>query len=222
MDEQNDSLTEDIDIVDSEASSKTASGSSWVPIAMGVTGIFLGGAALYLGVYGNNKRSETLLSLDASNQTVSTLSEEVNRLQSELQLSIDKQNATEKQMRTMASQMQAALNQIGNEISSTRKQVSTHTGAIQELSNILQDLKAPPAPVIVENKSPVEVKEDTVAQTEEVEEGNETESKVHVIASGDTLAVLARAYKVNLSELLAANPDVSPTRLQIGQKINIP
>jgi LysM repeat protein len=44
----------------------------------------------------------------------------------------------------------------------------------------------------------------------------------HKIAKGDTLAGLAKQYKVPWSAIQAANPGVDPSRLQIGQTIQIP
>jgi len=44
----------------------------------------------------------------------------------------------------------------------------------------------------------------------------------HVIVKGDTFSGLATRYKVTVSAIQAANPNVNPARLQIGQKIIIP
>lgn len=44
----------------------------------------------------------------------------------------------------------------------------------------------------------------------------------HVIIKGDTLSGLATKYHVTLKALEAANPNVNPTKLQLGQKIVIP
>ncbi|MBM3862613.1 MAG: LysM peptidoglycan-binding domain-containing protein [Verrucomicrobia bacterium] len=43
----------------------------------------------------------------------------------------------------------------------------------------------------------------------------------HTIAKGDTFAVLAKKYGIPSSELLAANPGVNPTKLQIGQVVKL-
>lgn len=45
---------------------------------------------------------------------------------------------------------------------------------------------------------------------------------VHVIKSGETLAVVAKKYGVSVSALTKANPSVDSKRLKIGQKIKIP
>jgi LysM repeat protein len=48
------------------------------------------------------------------------------------------------------------------------------------------------------------------------------EAKEYIIVKGDTLAKVAAAHNVKLSELTKANPDVDSTKLKIGQKIQIP
>jgi len=44
----------------------------------------------------------------------------------------------------------------------------------------------------------------------------------HTIMKGDTFASLSAKYGVTTKAIQAANPDVSPTKLKIGQKIKIP
>lgn len=45
---------------------------------------------------------------------------------------------------------------------------------------------------------------------------------VHHVQRGDTLTSIARSYGVSLRALRAANPDLDPRRLQIGQVVQIP
>ncbi len=46
--------------------------------------------------------------------------------------------------------------------------------------------------------------------------------KVHEVKQGETLEKIAKANNVSLADLMKANPQVEPTRLKIGQKINLP
>ena len=46
--------------------------------------------------------------------------------------------------------------------------------------------------------------------------------EIYTIQSGDTFAKLARRYNVKPEDLVKLNPDVNPTKLQIGQEIKIP
>jgi len=48
------------------------------------------------------------------------------------------------------------------------------------------------------------------------------ETAVHVVAKGDMLSTIAKKYRVSVRSIEEANPGLNPTRLQIGQKINIP
>jgi peptidoglycan DL-endopeptidase LytE len=46
---------------------------------------------------------------------------------------------------------------------------------------------------------------------------------VYVVASGDTLSTIARTFNKTLSQVLAANPQITNSNLiYTGQRINIP
>ncbi len=49
-----------------------------------------------------------------------------------------------------------------------------------------------------------------------------SEPKEYTVAKGDTLAKIAKAQGVTLTELTKANPAAEPTKLKIGQKLQIP
>ena len=53
-------------------------------------------------------------------------------------------------------------------------------------------------------------------------EAPETSSSTYVVVKGDTLGKIARANHVGLKALEAANPDVQPSRLKIGEKLVLP
>lgn len=46
--------------------------------------------------------------------------------------------------------------------------------------------------------------------------------RTHVVATGETLASIARKYSVSLTALQAANPGVTPKKLKAGQTLNLP
>lgn len=46
--------------------------------------------------------------------------------------------------------------------------------------------------------------------------------RTHVVASGETLAAIARSHGVSLAALQAANPGVNPKKLRAGQSLNLP
>ena len=45
---------------------------------------------------------------------------------------------------------------------------------------------------------------------------------VYVVTSGDTLSQIAEKFNVSLDVLMAANPNVDPNSMSLGQKLNIP
>ncbi|HMP81151.1 MAG TPA: LysM peptidoglycan-binding domain-containing protein [Verrucomicrobiota bacterium] len=49
-----------------------------------------------------------------------------------------------------------------------------------------------------------------------------TTQRTHKVQSGDTPSSIARKYGVKLDALMAANPGLNPTRMQVGQTINVP
>ncbi len=68
------------------------------------------------------------------------------------------------------------------------------------------------------------VPQDLIGESEEILEyirRGTKEKKVHVIEKGDYYGKIAELYGIHVSDLQAANPDVSPRKLQIGQKINL-
>ena len=46
--------------------------------------------------------------------------------------------------------------------------------------------------------------------------------RTHTVAAGETLAAIARKSGVSLAALEAANPGVTPTKLRVGQPLNLP
>jgi LysM repeat protein len=46
--------------------------------------------------------------------------------------------------------------------------------------------------------------------------------KTYVVAKGDTFLKIARAHKISLDALVEANPEIDPSMVQVGRKINIP
>ena len=48
------------------------------------------------------------------------------------------------------------------------------------------------------------------------------ETQTHAVAKGESYTTIAKKYGVTIKAIETANPNVEPTRLQIGQKITIP
>jgi len=46
--------------------------------------------------------------------------------------------------------------------------------------------------------------------------------ETYIVAKGDTVALICRRFQLATEQLLTANPDLNPSRLTVGQQINIP
>ena len=47
-------------------------------------------------------------------------------------------------------------------------------------------------------------------------------SKIHTVQRGETLALIARRYRISLGSLMAANPRIEPRHIRVGQTLVIP
>ena len=54
------------------------------------------------------------------------------------------------------------------------------------------------------------------------ESGEDLSAQTHIVKKGETLAKIAQEYKVTLEDLKAANLDINPDLLVVGQRITIP
>lgn len=128
---------------------------------------------------------------------------------------------TEDGFRRVAEQRQ----RMSDTVSRLGDTVRALEGRIAELEELLYQLETqrqgsaaretpPDSAAAVESAEPAEG---------ESESGTDV-SELHIyrIQSGDTLTRVAREFGVSLNDLMDANPDTDPNRLQIGQEIVIP
>lgn len=59
----------------------------------------------------------------------------------------------------------------------------------------------------------------TIDEAKDILLGSEQTNAVHIVKSGETLSVIAGSYNISSSEINGLNPDVEPTKIQIGQEI---
>jgi len=205
----------------------SSGGNTWLPIAVGVAGIFIGATALYLSINSSSQAQSTFQDITANQQAIASLKEDINSLQTALQ-SVEKQNLShEKQMRSLTDQAQTAINQLGKEVTSTQRQVSANYENLGELATALKQLQLPPAQQ--KTAAALPTAQSTAASNPErstsaagVPAGEVTKPATHTIQAGDTFEALARMYGVPPNKIIEANPNTDPNRLQIGQVVNIP
>jgi LysM repeat protein len=98
------------------------------------------------------------------------------------------------------------------------------TNQVATVDTNAQSLEASNPPVVVppiSTNAPVVVPPPNVV-TPPPEAPEASAGSTYVVVKGDTLGKIAKANGVSVRALESANPDVQPTRLKIGQKLNIP
>ncbi len=98
------------------------------------------------------------------------------------------------------------------------KQIDLLTQQVLKLSQIVAEkqgaLPADPAP---EPAAGAQAAEFAIPKAEAV-----PTARHHVVVKGETLTSIAKSYNIPLADLLKANKEVNPAKLQIGQSLTIP
>jgi LysM repeat protein len=184
-----------------------------VPVALGLLGVVLGGAALFFALTNGSTAGKTIADLKAAVDSATSQAQAAGKsaadLDSRFTALAQANDNLGTHIQSIASQVQDALNQVGSVVNQDHIQLKAQGDA-------LKDLVARFGPA-----TPASSSSDTsgAASAAPVEPGTAT---VVAIASGDTFGRLARKYGVSINAIEAANPAANPNRLQVGQKINIP
>src|SRR5690606_4993006 len=116
---------------------------------------------------------------------------------------VAKSEKTDGDVRALRDGIQSALNQVGQEMVKLREQVT----------KVEEAAARKPAPAAATN---------TKSGAAPAPTGVRNADGTYTIASGDTLATVARKFGVKLDSILAENPGIEPRSLKVGQKIRIP
>lgn len=195
----------------------------FIPTAIALTGVLLGGIALYLAFAGSGKTGETQAALTAATEQTQALETRMATLEETIAKLSDEMNTQDTRLRSLASQTQTALNKVGVELNASREQLTQTADKVAEISEKLAAANSAPRPVTIPSTNL------SSSSSPEVIEGNTPATgsaapglREHTIASGETFAKLASMYNVTVDAILSSNPDADPRRLQVGQKIKIP
>jgi LysM repeat protein len=108
--------------------------------------------------------------------------------------------------------------QLQDQIDALKKWNDYYAAQLAAKSNLVS---APNNPVAQQVANPVQ-QQQTVPTQIASRPANPAATRTHAVASGETEAAIARKFGMKLSALQAANPDVNPTKLRVGQILNIP
>ena len=109
-----------------------------------------------------------------------------------------------------ANRANAAITNITKQVQGAFDQVTTELGNLKTEVAKLATAKPAPAP------------KGEKGAKEPAEGGKGGPGGDYTIKGGDTPAKIARAHGVSIEALLQANPGLEPTKLKVGQKINLP
>jgi LysM repeat protein len=195
----------------------------FVPIAIALAGILLGGMALFLNLTGSGKVDTAhTAAVDLDNQlrqlqiTLSELREEIDTLEDQLV-------TVQGHQRTLARDTQSDIDRMGTAIRQNREALAQANQTFVQLATGARvpapqpQVDVPPRPPVASGSStPVPAAPSAPAPPVAAQ------PQVHVVQSGDTLSSIAQRYGVNLAALMQANPEVSPKRMQVGMQIQLP
>jgi len=159
-----------------------------------LVGVIAGALGLILSVVALVKLSSIKKEVDVLNQD---LTAKISTLEGDVRNAAAKNETDNKALREA---VQNALNQVGEQIGAMRGQIA----------KIEEAQKARPAAAAGKGgAAPVAT-------------GVLNADGTYTIASGDTVAKVARKFAVKIDAIEAENPGLDPAKLKVGQKIRIP
>jgi LysM repeat protein len=111
-------------------------------------------------------------------------------------------------------------NQPGRAIQQLRTELNRLAAENQALRHQLQTHGIAPVPLSTNNQT-VNLPTNTGNQGT-IPLAQNTNSRRHIVKSGQTPTGIARTYNITLKQLYSANPGLNPAKLQIGQELIIP
>jgi len=109
--------------------------------------------------------------------------------------------------------------QLQDQIDALKKWNDYYAAQLAAKSNSIPTQNNSVAPQI---QNPVQQTQIVPAQNPIVNHPVNSAPRTHSVAAGETEAAIARKFGVKLSALQAANPGVNPSKLHVGQILNIP
>jgi len=156
-------------------------------------GVIAGALGLILAVVALVKLSSIKKEVDVLNQD---LTAKISTLEGDVRNAATKNESDNKALREA---VQNALNQVGEQIGAMRGQIAKVEEAQKARAVAPAGKGGAPAATGVLNAD-----------------------GTYTIASGDTVAKIARKFAVKIDAIEAENPGLDPARLKVGQKIRIP
>ncbi|MGC6455730.1 MAG: LysM peptidoglycan-binding domain-containing protein [Coraliomargaritaceae bacterium] len=186
------------------------SGSSWIPTALAILALVLGGAALFFALDASRRLAPMSDSLAEGVSGVAGLEDRIDRLEEQIVELAEAGEALKGRVQRSAaysSQNEKMIRKLVEEINANRERIIKSAEALAGRG---------PQPSGGSSSATNDAGTSSGATPTAGEGGNYT------IQPGDTFAKIAEQSGVSLQALLDANPGVDPRRLRIGQSIVLP
>jgi len=139
-------------------------------------------------------------------------------------LGLPSSSAAQQQLEKLAEQNRELQQQV-DQLQDTVKQWNAYYQ-----SQLAARSNAPPQNNSVEQKTTSSLPDDISVQPTATSDGTQSKpappkpakARTHTVVAGETAAAIARKFGVKLSALEMANPGMNPSRIRVGQVLNLP
>lgn len=208
---------------------QTNNKSSFLPMALSLVALALAAAALFLAVNSAKKLDSAQEALTVKADKAIAASVEVSNIAPKLQSLANQINEVRSSTKTASnktiSDVKSALEYYSKLINENRALISANQEALKTIALELRDRPAKSqtrAKAQASEQQAAPQEQQKTEQTEQSATAATSGAKTYKIKSGDYLAKIAKKFKVSIKALQDANPGIEPSKLQIGQEINIP
>lgn len=160
------------------------------------------------------------LKLRPKAENTETVNQHIQALKQELARNVSLGPVTERQQREFE-RLAEQNRRLNEELEKWR----SHAIRLQALTNQIVAAPAPPpgfGPTRSSQGVTVGSPRSSLAGSGSLPSAAGATPRVHRVKAGETLAMIARQYRVRVEALMAANPRLEPRRLQVGQLLRIP
>ena len=196
-------MNDDFDVIEEKST-----GGNWIPGALALLALVLGGAALFFALDASRRLAPMSDSLAEGVSGVVVLEDRIGQLEEQIEELAEATEALKGRVQRSAaysSQNEKMIRKLVEEINANRERM-------KGMSEVSAGGGAMPGG-------------GSEAETSDASASSSSASTTvgsYTIQPGDNFAKIAEQYGVSLQALLDANPGVDPRRLQIGQSIVLP
>lgn len=195
---------------DFDAIEEKSTGGNWIPGALALLALVLGGAALFFALDASRRLAPMSDSLAEGVSGVAGLEDRIGQLEEQIGELAEATEALKARMQrasAYSSQSDKAINNLAEAVNANRERM-------KEMFEALAGRGSKPS-----GGSAAAATNAGAGSTDAFSAG---EGGSYSIQPGDTFAKIAQQMGVSLQALLDANPGVDPRRLRIGQTILLP